>query len=81
MGGGAERALWDADIVGTRRRALISPPGEDRLLQVIDTVSAAFQAQPPHLQQDGSGGGMNQVVAQRDLYHRARALGNRDVAR
>ena len=38
-------------------------PGEHRLLEFVDRVVAAFQAQPPQLEKDGTRRRMDEVVA------------------
>ena len=56
-------------------------PGEHRLFELVDRVMAALQAQPPQLQQHGTRRRVDEVVAERDLHDRARALRDGDVPR
>ena len=56
-------------------------PSEYRLLELVDGVVATFQTQPTQLQQHGTRRGMDEVVSQRDLHDRPRALGDGDQSR
>lgn len=58
------------------RRALL--PGEHGLLEVVHAIVAAFEGEPTQLQEHRTRRGVDQVVAQRYLHHRARAFGDRD---
>ena len=53
-----------------------SLPGEDRLLQLVDRIVAAVQAEPPQLQEHRTGRGVNEVVTQRDLDNGPRTFGD-----
>src|SRR5258705_3940078 len=56
-------------------------PGEHGLLELIDRVMPTFQAKPPQLQQHGTCRRVDEVVPQRYLHDRTRALRDGDEAR
>ena len=56
-----------------------SGPGEHRLLDPVDPLARpAEKSDLPELEEDRAGGCMNQLAPERQLQHRAIALGNRD---
>src|SRR5690606_12594076 len=71
--GASPTAAWNASTADLL-------PGEDRLLEFVDRIGPAFQAQPAQLQQHRTGRRVNEVVAQRHLHDGTGTLGDGDEA-
>src|SRR4051812_30517220 len=78
-GAGRSTSTCGARSRSTRKR---SAPGEDRLLEMVDALArVAEQPDLAQLEEDRRGRRVDEVVAQRQLEHRAIALRDRDEAR